>query len=185
VRRAASWLNIPNLLSLARLALTPLAARSILQHDYEQALGVFAAAGVTDALDGLFARRFRWQTRLGAYLDPIVDKVLLVAVFVAMGIAELVPRWLVLLVLGRDLLILGFSAAIILSTSHRDFRPSVWGKISTILQITTVVAVIAGGVFAFSLVRQAASGLLWMTAAATVWSGIHYGWLGVRMVRKT
>lgn len=178
-----SWLTIPNLLSLARAALTPLAVSTILRYDYEQALGVFALAGITDALDGHLARKYGWRTAAGAWLDPVADKVLLVSVYLALGAASGLPRWLVAMVVGRDVLILLASGAIMLATGRRSFQPSLWGKISTIFQMTTAVAVIAGGVFPVSQLRWLAAVLVWVTAASTLWSGAHYGWVGARMLR--
>lgn len=173
----------PNLLSLARVALTPLAARTILHYDYDQALGVCAAAGITDALDGMVARRFGWSTRLGTLLDPIADKIFAASVFLSLGFAELLPWWLVGTVFGRDLLILAFSGAAMVFSGRRDFRPSLWGKISTAVQIVTALVVLAAGVASYAAVRAAASGLVWLTAAATIWSGLHYAWTGWRTFR--
>jgi cardiolipin synthase len=166
----------PNLLSLARIALAPLAVAAILRYDYEQAVGLFLVAAVSDALDG-----DNWVTELGTFLDPIADKLLLVAVYVALGVIELVPRWLVAVVLGRDLLILLCSAAILLFTGRRNFRPSLWGKLSTVCQVLAAVAALAGGIFAHGAVRAAAGALVWVAAAATVSSGLDYARLGWRM----
>jgi cardiolipin synthase len=184
VRGSPSWLTIPNLLSLVRVALTPLAVSTILRYDYDQALGVFVVAGITDALDGHLARKYDWRTAIGAWLDPIADKVLLVAVYVALGVVAGVPRWLAAIVVGRDVLILLASAAIMLASGRRRFPPSVWGKISTTLQMVTAVVVIAAGVFSPPQFHRLVAGLVWTTAAATVWSGLHYGWLGLRMLRN-
>ena len=183
MRGGPSWFNIPNLLSVVRAALTPLAVSTILRYDYEQALGVFVVAGITDALDGHLARKYDWRTSAGAWLDPIADKVLLVAVYVALGIVSGVPRWLAAMVVGRDVLILLASAAIMLASGRRRFPPSVWGKISTTLQMATAVAVIAAGVVSPSQFQRLVAALVWTTAAATAWSGLHYGWLGLRMLR--
>jgi len=179
--RASFWgqlLYPPNLLSLARVALAPVAASSILDFDYQQALGVCVLAGFTDALDGMLARNFGWATPLGQILDPLADKILMAAVFLSLGAAGQLPWWLVGLVFGRDLLILVFSGAAIHFLGHREFRPSVWGKISTAVQVVTALAAIAKGVTSKSVAREAVSVLVWLAAAATLWSGLHYAWLG-------
>src|SRR5262245_63949959 len=100
------WLNLPNLFTLARLVLAPLVVRAILAGNHFFALELFAVAAVTDILDGAAARRFGSVSRAGAYLDPIADKVLMSGVFLALAIGRIVPRWLVVLIFGRDILIL-------------------------------------------------------------------------------
>src|SRR5204863_4812848 len=100
-------LNIPNLISLGRLLLVPLAISLILDGSYWAAFWVFVAAGISDALDGFIAKRFNWRTRLGALLDPLADKVLLVSVYVTLGMACQVWAWLVVLVVFRDFMIIG------------------------------------------------------------------------------
>jgi cardiolipin synthase (CMP-forming) len=166
---------LPNLLTLSRLLIAPLVALWILGGSYGQALGWLIAAGITDGLDGWIARRFGWSSRFGAMLDPIADKVLLVTVYVSMGIAGLVPQWLVWLVVGRDVLILGFAGAALLLTTHRNFSPSPWGKLSTLLQIFTGLFAIGSHAFGGAFLESSAHALVFATAAATVWSGIDYG----------
>lgn len=100
-------LNLPNLISLGRLLLVPLAISLILEANYRAAFWVFVIAGVSDALDGFIAKRFDRRTRLGALLDPLADKVLLVSVYVTLGIAGQLWPWLVVLVVFRDLMIVG------------------------------------------------------------------------------
>lgn len=173
---------IPNLITLARLFLTPYIVVAILNRQHVQALLALLIAGATDGLDGFLARRFRWATDVGAVLDPVADKILLVAVYVGLGLTREIPIWLMFIVLVRDLLIALGSVAAVLFTRLRDFRPSVWGKISTFLQITTAVGVLAGRAFP----DLYASGLLIilyrLTAMAAIWSCIHYYWRGVRTI---
>jgi cardiolipin synthase len=175
------WLNIPNLLSLLRLALVPFAVRAVLTGDYAGALWIFAAAAVTDALDGPLARRLRCTTRAGAYLDPIADKALLSSTYVAMGAAGLAPWWLVGLVFGRDLLILALVGAALLFTHYRDFPPNVWGKLSTTMQAVAAVWVIVAQ--AFPALGLHSGPMLWAAAAATSWSGIAYLWRAAGMAQ--
>jgi cardiolipin synthase len=166
---------LPNLLTFSRLLIAPLVALSILGGSYRQSLVWLFAAGVTDGLDGWLARRFGWSTRFGELLDPVADKVLLVTVYVSMGIAGLVPRWLVWLVVGRDVLILGFAGIALLLTKHRNFSPSPWGKLSTLVQISTGLFVIGSYAFGGVFLGFSAQALVFATAAATLWSGIDYG----------
>jgi cardiolipin synthase len=172
-------LNLPNLLTLARLLAAPWVAACILRQAHGQALVLLAVAGFTDVLDGYLARRLNCSTHFGAYLDPIADKVLLVIVFVSLGIVGLIPTWLVMIVVGRDLLILVFAGVAFLTTHYRRFEPSVWGKLSTLVQILTGVAVIGSQVFRWPALLMWATVLPVATAVTTVWSGLHYAWRAV------
>lgn len=172
-------LNAPNLVSLSRLLLTPLAAYAILNGEYRWALGIFAVAAATDALDGLLARWLHASTRLGAYLDPIADKALLSTAYLVLGVAGLVPWWLVVIVFGRDLLILGMAGAALLFTRYRSFPPSTWGKISTAFQMLAAVVAIVDRAFPNWSIRPYP--LFWAAAAATLWSGAGYLWRALKM----
>ncbi len=174
--------HLPNLVTGLRLALTPFALWAILASDFRSAMILVFVAGLTDALDGVLARRLHAETRLGAYLDPIADKVLLSGAFVALGISGAVPLWLMALVLGRDLMILALAGAALVLTSEREFAPSLWGKISTFCQILAAVVVLVAGAFPEWRVRPML--VLWIAAAATVWSGVDYLWQGIRRMRK-
>ena len=176
-------LNPPNLLTLVRLVMVPWVAASILRQDCGQALWLLAAAGGTDALDGFLARRFGWSTRLGAYLDPLADKALLVTVYLAMGAAALAPAWLVVIVVGRDVLILIFAGVALLVTRQRRFDPSVWGKISTLVQMLTGVAILGSRAVQSPTLSLWVATLPAITAAATLWSGLHYAWRAAAVQR--
>jgi cardiolipin synthase (CMP-forming) len=176
--------SIPNLFTLARLLLAPLVIRAILHGDHGAALAFFAAAAATDGIDGALARRFGWITRAGAYLDPVADKVLLSGVYLALAIAGILPWWFVGLIFARDLLILAASLFALLFTSYRTFEPSPWGKLSTFLQVVTAVAWMARNVLVMDVADAVARALIWPTAAATIWSGLHYGWRALRASRS-
>ncbi len=178
-----TWLTLPNLLTISRLALTPFVLCAILDGRAMSAAVLFAAAAATDGIDGYLARRLHEVSRAGAYLDPIADKLLLSGVYLALAVTGSVPWWLLGLIFGRDLLILGSSGAALLMTKLREFSPSVWGKISTFFQILTAVAFLARNALRFPLLEALCAALIWPTAALTVWSGIHYGWRGLRLVR--
>ncbi len=163
------WLNAANLLTLLRLVLVPFVILAILDGRHTLALALFAGAALTDVLDGAVARRFRLATPAGAWLDPVADKCLLSGVFLALAGAGTVPWWLVGIIFGRDLYILAGAATVMLLTPVRKFPPSIWGKVSTLVQIVTAVAWMAGNV-------GGARAMLWPCAAFTIWSGIHYTW---------
>jgi cardiolipin synthase (CMP-forming) len=103
----ARRLSIPNLVTLARILLVPVVVWAIASNQMLFAFLLFAAAGVSDAVDGFLAKRFGMSSELGAYLDPLADKVLIVSIYVSLGIVDGLPRWLVILVVSRDLLIVG------------------------------------------------------------------------------
>ena len=160
------WLNAANLLTILRLVLVPFVIFAILDGHHTLALALFAGAAATDVLDGAVARRFRLATPVGAWLDPVADKCLLSGVFLALATAAMVPWWLVLLIFGRDFYILAGAAIVMRLTPLRRFPPSIWGKLSTFVQIVTAVACLAGN----------SSAMVWPCAAFTIWSGIHYTW---------
>jgi cardiolipin synthase len=172
-----SW--VPNLLTLVRFPLAPWVAVSILRGSYRQALTLLAVAGITDGLDGYAARRLGAGSRLGAWLDPVADKALLVTVYVSLGVAGLIPSWLVWMVVGRDVLILSFAGVALAAGKARGFEPSVWGKLSTLVQIVTGVAVLAARVVPSAVLAWWAEVLPVVTGVTTGWSGIHYAWLAL------
>ena len=177
------WLTLPNLFTLARVALVPFILLAILSRRPIAALALFAAAAATDGIDGYLARRLHTATPAGAYLDPIADKLLLSGVYLALAAIGSVPWWLVGVIFSRDLLLLSSSGVALLLTRLRAFPPSVWGKASTFFQILTAVAFLAGNATGSPAMKTLGAFLLWPTAALTVWSGIHYGWRGLRLVR--
>jgi len=178
-----SWLTLPNLFTLARLALAPFILAAIVKLRPMAALALFVAAAITDALDGYLARKLGTVTSAGAYLDPIADKVLLSGVYVALAVIGSVPVWLVVVIFGRDLLILLSAAAALWLTRLRSFPPSPWGKASTLLQALTAAAFLARNASTWPALRVPSDFLVWPTAALTVASGLHYGWRGARQLR--
>ena len=177
------WVNLPNLFTLARLAMAPLVIQAILDGRHLLALALFAAAAFTDYLDGAAARRFKVSTQAGAYLDPIADKCLLSGVFLALAAAHIVPRWLVAIIFGRDIYILLGVATVMLFTSVRRFPPSIWGKVSTFIQIVTAAIWMARDAFPVSALNFLSFLSVWVCATCTVWSGLHYTWRGVQIAR--
>jgi cardiolipin synthase len=165
--------NAANLLTLLRLALVPFVILAILDGRHTLALALFAGAAFTDVLDGAVARRFGLSSPVGAWLDPIADKCLLSGAFLALAGAGTVPWWLVFIIFGRDFYILAGAATVMLLTPAREFPPSVWGKLSTLVQIVTVVVCMGAN----------SSVMLWPCAAFTIWSGIHYTWRTLPLIR--
>jgi cardiolipin synthase len=128
-------MSLPNLITIARILIVPLTIWLIVSGEYAFAFLAFLAAGISDAVDGFIAKRFDLRTELGAYLDPLADKLLLVSIYVALGIRDQMPAWLVILVASRDVLIVG---AVILSWVLKkpvELRPSLLSKTNTVAQI--------------------------------------------------
>jgi cardiolipin synthase (CMP-forming) len=137
-------LNLPNLISLGRLLLVPLAISLILDGSYWAAFWVFVVAGISDALDGFIAKRFDRRTRLGALLDPLADKVLLVSVYVTLGFAGQLWTWLVVLVVFRDVMIVGgFLLIQALAAVPKPSHPLFISKVNTGVQVAVVGYVLA------------------------------------------
>ncbi|MFO1236940.1 MAG: CDP-alcohol phosphatidyltransferase family protein [Alphaproteobacteria bacterium] len=170
---AAFSLSLPNLISIVRLMLVPLIVSLMLGKDYELAFALFVVAGVSDAVDGYIAKRFDMRTVLGAYLDPIADKALLVGVYVTLGVQGEMAQLLVTLVVSRDLLIVG---AVILSyiVGHPlKIAPLMLSKLNTLTQILLAAAMLAALGFLPALKPALAPGQ-WIVAATTLLSGLAY-----------
>ncbi len=166
---------IPNVLTAMRLLLAPVVMWAIVTGRHGMAAGIFAVAAVTDGLDGALARRFRWNSRVGAYLDPVADKVLLSGVYLTLAVTGELPWWFVGLIFGRDVLILAGAGTVLAKGMPRDLTPSVWGKVSTFFQALTAVIWMAHNVLPYAAVDLLAEALIWPTALATLWSGLDYG----------
>lgn len=164
--------QLPNLLSLARLLAAPVLFWLLWSERWRPALAVLAGAAVTDALDGLAARRFDAASRAGEILDPVADKVLMGAAFLALALNGGVEKWLAGLVVGRDALILLVASGGLLRASRRRFPPSLLGKASTIFQAAFLIALVAALASAFP--QSVLAPLKWSTAAFTALSGADY-----------
>lgn len=171
-------LSIPNLITLGRVILVPVVFWLMLAGEAQAAFFVFLVAGISDAVDGYLAKRFDWATELGAYLDPLADKLLIVCVFVALGVRAELPSWLVIAVVSRDVLIVaGIMLAWVLGHPVH-IKPFVVSKLNTTAQITLAATVLADNAFRVvpPLAREA---LIWVTAALTLASLVAYirAWL--------
>lgn len=142
-------MSIPNLITLARILLVPVVIWAITSGATQVAFLLFLVAGVSDAVDGFLAKRFGMATELGAYLDPLADKAMIVSIYVALGVAEAIPRWLVILVVSRDVMIVG---AVILSwlvDKPIALKPLMVSKANTVAQIVLALVVLGSLGFKF------------------------------------
>lgn len=166
-------MNLANLITLGRLLAVPLIVWLVLGGEYVATFWVFAAASVSDAVDGYVAKHFDQRSDLGALLDPIADKALIVSLFVTLGLAGDLPNWLVILVVFRDLLIIGGFLLAAALTQPIAWRPLMVSKVNTTLQLVLVVVLLAQ--LAFGLVgERVITGLIYLVGATTVASGAAY-----------
>ena len=170
-------LTLANQLTILRIMLIPAFVILVVYGYLGWALVTFLVAGITDALDGLIARMAGQRTTLGAWLDPMADKLLLVTTFIVLTwptipLTNHVPVWLTILLISRDVVIVGVVAIISLAVGPRTFRPSIWGKLATGTYIATSV------VFMYFNYRREESMLVgvavWVALTVTVISGVDY-----------
>jgi cardiolipin synthase len=175
-------MNLPNTLTVIRVLLIPAFVIFIINHNYIYALVTFAIAGITDGLDGLLARLTHQKTELGAYLDPIADKLLLMSAYLSLAIVEVLPGWLSVIVIARDVIILLGILVIMLISRPPAIHPSFVSKMTTTFQILTVLLALLAGYDSFF--KQLTPIAIYGTTFLTVLSGIHYIYLGTRILNQ-
>lgn len=169
------YVNIPNMISLGRLFLAPIFVWLIATEQYKETFYLCLIAGVSDILDGMLARILGDQTKLGKYLDPIADKVLLVTLYITMGVYHLVPLWLVILVVFRDFLIIGGALMVLIFDVKFNIRPIMISKFNTLLQLVLVLAVFSHAMgYDIDIYLNY---LYLLTALTTFISGAAYVWI--------
>ncbi len=180
--------DIPNLICIVRILLVPPVVMLMLGGDFALALALFAIAGASDGLDGYLARRFDWRSRLGAILDPLADKLLMAATYITLGWLGLLPWWLVVLVLGRDVVIIAGSVVFHRFVSDIELAPSRISKANTLFQILLVLLVMTLEI-GLSLPSGVMSAMVALMTTTTLLSGGHYVWawskLAIAIKRET
>lgn len=167
---------IPNLLTLLRIAATPVLIMLLTYEMFPGALLVFALAGISDGLDGYIAKRFHCETRLGAILDPVADKVLLVSCFIMLAVMNHIPFWLLVVVVFRDLVIVVGYLVLVILEGGVNMSPSRISKLNTVFQICLVAAVLINLASGVAL-PMAVPVLIAAVTATSVLSGVHYVWV--------
>jgi len=167
-------MSIPNLISLARLMAVPVMIYLILNSSYLAAFWLFVAAGVSDAIDGYIAKKMGQATVLGSYLDPLADKALLVGVYLTLGQENFLPSWLVILVVFRDIVIIGGVVLLHISTNDVKMKPLIVSKINTAAQIILVTVVLANLAFPQLVWSQFVMILVYLVTVTTLASGGAY-----------
>jgi cardiolipin synthase len=160
-------LNLPNLITLARILMVPVVIWAIASRQMQVAFLLFLAAGVSDAVDGFIAKRFNMASELGAHLDPLADKTLIVSIYVALGVTDAIPRWIVILVVSRDILIIGGVMLAWFLGEPMTLRPLLVSKLNTAAQIVFACLVLASLAFGFDA-DVARTALMWVVAALTL-----------------
>ncbi|NVJ90146.1 MAG: CDP-alcohol phosphatidyltransferase family protein [Methylocystaceae bacterium] len=168
------WLNVPNLLTLGRIIAVPFIVWLVLIHQLNWAFWVFIGAGVSDGLDGYLAKVMNAQTKIGALLDPIADKFLLVCVFVVLGVQGFLPIWLVILVAFRDFAIVMGATLIEIMTHNLTMSPNFSSKLNTSIQIVLASCVLGVHGLQVESMMFLIDGLIYVTALTTAISGAIY-----------
>lgn len=165
--------HIPNVISILRILLVIPIMVLLSREEYPLVLLLFAVAGFSDGLDGYLARRYNWRSRLGALLDPVGDKLLLIGVYVVLGWNALLPWWLVGLVILRDVVIVGGALTYRHVCGELTMEPTLISKINTLLQILLGLLVIATAMM-WALPAWSMQLMIGLVAVTTVWSGLDY-----------
>lgn len=167
---------IPNLLTVLRIAATPVLVMLLKYEMFPGALLLFVLAGVSDALDGYIAKRFHYETRLGAILDPVADKVLLVSCFIFLTVMNHLPFWLLVVVVFRDIVIVGGYLLLVILEGGVKMQPSRVSKLNTVFQISLIMVVLvqlAAGMDVSAVIQA----LIVLVTVTSVLSGVHYVWV--------
>ncbi len=175
-------MNLPNFFTLIRVLLIPVFVILIINKNFWWALMTFGIAGITDGIDGLIARLTHQRTELGAYLDPIADKLLLSSGFITLAIIEMIPSWLAVIVVTRDVIILIGIFVMMLTNKPPKIQPSLISKVNTTFQISTILVVLMAGYY--PALRPFSALAIYGTAFFTVASGFHYIYVGTRILNE-
>lgn len=174
-----SILTIPNILTFMRMGLIPVFV-SLVYYGYSKwALAVFLIAGISDGIDGFLARKFKQESELGTIIDPIADKLLMTVAFIILTLPNVlpptrhlpIPFWVTASVIGRDVLIITIAGAINIITGFRGFKPSFWGKVSTLVQVIGISLVMFAAVSGYSIFLPTT---YFVIVLLVVISGVHY-----------
>jgi cardiolipin synthase (CMP-forming) len=166
-------LSIPNLITLGRIILVPIVVWTIISGEMLAAFALFVLAGISDAVDGFLAKRFHMASELGAYLDPLADKALIVSIYVALGIAEALPISLVILVVSRDIMIIaGFMLAWLIGKPV-PVKPHPVSKLNTMMQILLATLVLAEKALAFDVAPLQTAGIVLVALLTLVSMGFY------------
>ncbi len=175
-------ISIPNIITIIRMLLTPLFVIFLQAGWYLSALLVFAVAAISDGLDGFLARYFDQRTELGAYLDPLADKLLLTTAYVGLAVFHLIPIWLTVIVISRDVLILLGLAVFTLTQTPFEIAPTKWSKATTCMQLLTICLMLLAPMV--TIAEMTTFFFYILTAGLTIISGGHYLFIGLKILHN-
>lgn len=178
-------MNVPNLITVVRIILTPVLVICLIQSLYFKAFIVFIIASLTDALDGFLARILHQKSVLGSYLDPLADKALITSAFLTLSIMSVVPSWLTVIVISRDLVIITGIFILSLMSIPYEIKPAVVSKFTTAFQFLTVIFALLSLIIPTHVERGLVTAIVWATAILTVISGLNYIMRGIRFINGT
>ena len=175
-------MNVPNFLTILRILAIPVFVICLLYGRFLTALLVFIGAGITDGLDGWIARVYHQRTPTGAYLDPIADKLMMTAAFIVLAVLDLIPQWLTVIVVTRDVIIALGILLLFLTSRPAEIKPLFIGKTTTVFQIVTIaVALVApSSIFMQDTLRY----IIWITAVLTCITGLQYIYIGTKYLNE-
>ena len=175
-------INVPNFITVVRILITPLFVIFLLRDMFPIAILIFSIAGISDGLDGFIARCFNQRTELGAYLDPVADKFLLMASFITLGVQQHIPGWLAVIVISRDIVIVMGIAVLAVMDIKIRIHPTLISKMTTFAQLITVfLTLLYPGVPSEPIAKYV---MFWITAAFTTISGLHYMVVGLNTLQN-
>lgn len=177
-------MNVPNALTVLRIILVPIIIICLIQGEHLSALLLFILAGITDGLDGFFARILKQKSVLGSYLDPLADKTLISSSFIALAVMGGIPAWLTVIVISRDcIILLGISVLTLLSIPF-EVRPTMVSKITTAFQLLAIFLVLLLSAVHIQLDWGWITAVFWLTALLTIVSGMGYLIRGIRYINS-
>lgn len=171
-------LNVPNTLTVTRIVLIPLFVTSVIYRRYDFALYLFAVAALSDAFDGLIARIKDQKTALGSFLDPLADKFLLVTSFILFSVYGLIPKWLTITIISRDVIVITGWVVLYIVTHTARVEPTIAGKAAITMQSLLIWYVLLD--LNLPALPDVQVYLVWLTAVFTILSGLHYIYRGLK-----
>ncbi|MCX7816848.1 MAG: CDP-alcohol phosphatidyltransferase family protein [Syntrophales bacterium] len=178
-------MNLPNLFTLLRIIFVPIIVIFLIQESYWSAFVFFVLSGITDGLDGFFARILNQRTIIGAYLDPIADKALVMSCFITLSVKHLIPGWLSVIVVSRDCIILVGICLLALMSVPLEIKPSYISKVTTLVQLATILWVLLELSTGHGVVQKDVAHILYgVTALLTTISGLDYIRKGIKLVNS-
>jgi len=176
-------INTANKLTVFRIILIPFFIILLIYRYTSAALLIFGLASITDAMDGFIARRWNQKTRLGSFLDPMADKAMLITSFITLAILHFLPGWLAVITISRDLIIVLGALIVYILTGNLSFSPTFLGKMTTMVQILTILITLLG--HQFQKVKLCLPIFIWLTAIITAVSGFQYLSIGMEMLNES